>query len=128
MRKLKMIALFPGKFQPLHLGHIVTIRRLQKTYEKVIVLVTKDGSYMSQEEIVNTLKEVLPEVEVATISGRLVDRTRFSLKRQLRNLHFDIIVSGNNDVIDWALKVDIPSCYYPRSTGPLFSGTELRKC
>jgi len=34
--------LFPGKFQPPHLGHIITIMRLRKDYNKIIIGITDD--------------------------------------------------------------------------------------
>ena len=45
------IALFPGKFQPPHLGHITTLMKLYPKYDKIIIGITQDKpEVLSQEK------------------------------------------------------------------------------
>ena len=43
MKSRMITALFPGKFQPPHLGHIISIMSICDQYDKVIVAVTDDN-------------------------------------------------------------------------------------
>jgi hypothetical protein len=50
-----------------------------------------------------------------------------SKKKDLKGLpNFDVLLSGNVDVLNWAKKFNINAEYIARSEGFLFSGTEIR--
>jgi pantetheine-phosphate adenylyltransferase len=73
------IAVCPGSFDPVTLGHIDVIKRARQLFDKVIVVVmintTKNPAF-SVEERVNFLKKVTEEfdnVEIDTYSGLLAD-------------------------------------------------------
>lgn len=79
------IAVYPGSFDPVHLGHVEVIRRAVRLFDRVIVAVAvnveKGSSLFSVEDRVAMLAEVaadLPTVEVAAYQGLTVD---FALER-----------------------------------------------
>jgi hypothetical protein len=117
--EMKQTAFMPGKFNPPHIGHIQTILKLKESYN-LIVGVTGDipkTAVMTQDEIINELKGL--GVEVVGIDGVLTH------KRIADGLpKFDVLLSGNNEVLAWATKLGVPSKFVPRSGD--ISGTKLR--
>lgn len=73
------IAVYPGSFDPVTLGHLDIIVRASKLFDKLIVGVLNNNiksPLFLVEERVNMLSEVtkdLPNVEVQSFSGLLVD-------------------------------------------------------
>ena len=73
------IAVYPGSFDPVTLGHCDIIERSAKIMDKVIVAVLNNNSktpLFSVEERVNILKEAtkdLPNVKVDSFSGLLIN-------------------------------------------------------
>ncbi|MDH6364228.1 pantetheine-phosphate adenylyltransferase [Enterococcus sp. PF1-24] len=62
----KRIALFPGSFDPLTMGHLDTIQRSTKLFDEVIVGVftnTNKKSYFTEEEKLQLISEVLAPFE-----------------------------------------------------------------
>ncbi len=76
------IAVYPGSFDPVTLGHYDIIERTSKIFDKVILGVLNNRAkspLFSAEERVNMLKEVtvsLPNVEVQSFEGLLIDFVR----------------------------------------------------
>lgn len=77
------IAVCPGSFDPITLGHLDIIRRSTKLFEKVIVVVMvnyhKPSSCFTAEERVEMIRRVtkdMPNVEVDTYGGLLADYVR----------------------------------------------------
>lgn len=79
---MKLIAIYPGTFDPITYGHIDIIERGAKLFDKVIVAVaptSRKPSYLSMTERVVLLNEVLqsmPKVSVAHLEGLVVDFAR----------------------------------------------------
>lgn len=72
------IAICPGSFDPVTLGHLDIIERAGQLFDKVIVLVMSNSakkSAFSVEERITLLKKCIdkPNIEVDTYSGLLVD-------------------------------------------------------
>ncbi|HIJ11362.1 TPA: hypothetical protein HA278_04870 [Candidatus Woesearchaeota archaeon] len=129
-----MIAFFPGRFQPPHLGHVLTIMRLLPEYSVFIIGITEDGlvDKNTAEKIRSLFSDffariVLPyktRVEILTIPGVL---TQYKTKKDMNKLpKFDILLSGNPKVIEWAQLHGFPSKFVPRAEGVFCSGTEIR--
>lgn len=120
-----MIVFFPGKFQPPHLGHVLTIISLYNDYDKIIIGITDDGpcvvSRPCTKEIFEKVFRLLPKVSVVLIDGILCDR-----KSPLGLPTFDVLLSGNPNVIAWANKHNVKTSHVSRSEGLGFSGTNLR--
>ena len=75
------IAICPGSFDPVTLGHIDIIERASQLFDRVIVLVMSNSSKNSLftlEERMNLIKRCInnPNIEVDTYSGLLVDYAR----------------------------------------------------
>lgn len=79
---MKKIAVYPGSFDPITNGHIDIIRRSARTFDKVYVAVLVNSNkkpLFTIEERMEWIKRAtkdLPNVEVDTFSGLLVDYMR----------------------------------------------------
>ena len=127
MKQNMQVAFFPGKFHPPHLGHIQTIYKILSKYRKLYVCVsghTPTESVTTPEKIFKLLTDFFKEIdniEVVFLNETLVN------KKDLSGLpKFDVLLSGNTDVLDWAAKYNIKTDFVPRSEGFFCSGTEIR--
>ena len=120
-----MIALFPGKFQPPHIGHVISIVRIYEKYDKVIIGITEDGPVvMEQKKRVEMMQEVfkfMPKVVVIPLHGVLIEYNDGS---QLPD--FDVCLSGNKKVVEKISTLGMCAKFLDRSSGIGFSGTEIR--
>ena len=93
------IAVCPGSFDPVTLGHLDIVRRAANLFDRVIVLVTlnpKKQSLFSLEERVALIRRVttdLPNVTVDSHDGLLVD--------YLKAHEADVIVKGLRAMSDY---------------------------
>jgi cytidyltransferase-like protein len=128
MRVDSPIAFFPGKFHPPHLGHLKTLLDLSKKYNKLIIGVsehTPDSAVTNVDNIVSMLKSLFEyhsAIEVVRIKGVLVEKTNTEGLPK-----FDILLSGNPDVLSWAKGLGVLNQFISRADGNLFSGTEIRE-
>ena len=118
---------FPGKFQPPHIGHVRTISKLLMKYQQIIVGVTEgEPRVVPQEEVIKQFKEIFAIIpgyraRFVPIEGTLTDY------QSLNGIpEFDILVTGNDEVIKWAIDLEICVKKIPRSKGIGCSGTEIR--
>lgn len=76
------IAIYPGSFDPITVGHLDIIRRSSKLFEKVVVAVLinvdKKGLFNIEErvELIERVVSDLPNVQVKSFQGLLVDFMR----------------------------------------------------
>ena len=129
MDQSRKVAFFPGKFHPPHLGHLCTILDLVPKFRKIIIGVSedrpKDFECTTPDRVIEIMKLVFKNfdnIEVVLIDGVLTERTSMDGLPD-----FDILISGNKDVLDWANDVGILCECTPRSPGFLYSGTEIRQ-
>jgi len=122
-----MIGLFVGKFQPPHLGHVISIMSIYNDYDKIIIGVTEgEPRVMSLDKTVTILDlvfEHLPKIEVYPIKGTLDNRSAIPYLPD----EWDEIITGNSLVINLAKEEGWNYRYLPRTKGIGYSGTELRK-
>jgi len=119
----ELTAVFIGKFQPPHIGHMITAKRLLAQYAHVIVAVT-DGkpNIMSPKTVLDIFKEVLGNegFSYKHIDGAVDEGTaKFSF-------NFDIICSGNPLVLDLLKKQGYNVEFFERSNDDYFTGTSIR--
>lgn len=123
-------AFFPGKFQPPHVGHFVTVGKIYDKYDKIIIGITEDvpkecDFSMDQKERKRIFDEVfrhMPKVEVVMIKGII------ETSEKGENLpKFDICLTGNEKVIKKIRSFGMKAEFLPRSEGPAFSGEEIRR-
>tara|TARA_B100000214_G_C23904530_1_gene598174 strand:+ start:116 stop:1096 length:981 start_codon:yes stop_codon:yes gene_type:complete len=123
--KPRSVAFFPGKFQPVHMGHIASIMKIFDDYEKIIIGITSDSpNILSLNERKNIFKSVLSrykKFEYVFFDTSLVDIVDISVLPQ-----FDVCVSGNQKVIDFMKKYNFKTRFLNRSKGIGYSGTEIR--
>ena len=78
----KKIAVYPGTFDPITLGHVSVVKRGLLVFDKIIVAVAKEtqkNTFFSLEERYSMLKEIFQDedrVEVMKFEGLLVDFVR----------------------------------------------------
>ena len=78
----KIVAIYPGSFDPLTNGHLDLIERASRIFDRLVVSILRNPDkdpLFSVPERVEMLKEVveaLPNVEVDTFEGLLVDYAR----------------------------------------------------
>ena len=77
---MKRIAVYPGSFDPVTVGHLDVIRRASKLFDELIVLVSKNimksnESFTPQERVsmITRVTTDLPNVRVDLSGGLLVD-------------------------------------------------------
>ena len=96
---MKKIAICPGSFDPITNGHLDIIKRASTLFDKVIVLVVinpvKTAAFTPQEraEMISVATEGMPNVEVDTYNGLLVE--------YLRQVGATAIVKGLRAVSDF---------------------------
>ena len=121
----KPVPFFPGKFQPVHMGHITSIMKIFDDYDKIIICITSDSpNILSFDERKNSFKSVLYKFDKIQY---------FFLETALLNVEdikllpvFDVCVSGNTSVINFMKSNNIETRLLGRSKGVGYSGTELR--
>jgi len=125
-KKSKGIALFPGKFQPPHLGHIRTLLNIYEDYDIIYVCVTEGGPHLipiteSYEILKDTLR-YLPKFEVIMVKGSIYTRDAFENMPK-----FDVFVSANSKAIEIANEFNLKTRFLSRTKGIGYSGTSLRR-
>lgn len=99
------IAVYPGSFDPVTLGHVDIIERTSKMMDHVIVGVLQNNSktpLFSVEERVTMLKSVtshLKNIEVKSFDGLLVDFVHQN--------HADVIVRGLRAITDFEYELQL---------------------
>lgn len=100
-----VVAVYPGSFDPATYGHLDVIQRASVSFDKVIVGVLHNSAkspLFSVEERVNMLKsltEDLPNVEVKSFGGLLVDFVRAN--------QADAVIRGLRAVTDFEYELQI---------------------
>ena len=127
MEMTRKVAFFPGKFHPPHIGHIQTILNIIPNYRKVIIGISQD---IPEENIISDPKAIegmlkefftsFDNVEICAFSGVLVDKENADGLPK-----FDVMISGNLEVLSWANKNKIECQFIERSFNTL-SSTSIR--
>ncbi|RXZ77288.1 pantetheine-phosphate adenylyltransferase [Paenibacillaceae bacterium] len=104
---MQRIAVYPGSFDPVTLGHLDIIHRAAKQYDRLVVAVLNNMSkkpLFSVEERKALLSEVtsdLPNVEI--------DSFRDLLVRYMRSKNAQVIVRGIRSVTDFEYELQLAS-------------------
>jgi len=99
---------------------------IYQDYDKIIIGVTEDKPRIIPPQKVKIIFESvlrhLPKFKVMIVKGTIENND------SLDNLpEFDILLSGNMNVINHVKKFGINAQFMPRSKGIGYSGTEIRK-
>lgn len=93
------LAVYPGTFDPMTLGHLDVIRRASKLFDRVVVAVADSRAkkpFFTLDERVAMAREIVsiyPNVEIMGFSGLLADF--------LRSVEADVILRGLRAVSDF---------------------------
>ena len=121
----KPVAFFPGKFQPVHMGHIASLMRIFDDYDKIIICITSDSpNILSFDERKSSFQSVLSKfnkIEYFFLETALVNIKDINILPT-----FDVCVSGNKSVIDFMRSNNFKTRLLGRSQGVGYSGTLLR--
>lgn len=118
------IALFLGRFQPPHVGHLLTIKNLLREYDKLIIGVTEGLPRIMAPDVVKAMLADLIDndrVDVVLINGVVEDGTA------IIDFDFDVCVSGNQRVLEIMRKRGKSVSYAKRSLDNLYTGTSQRQ-
>lgn len=121
-----MIGFFPGKFQPPHLGHIMSIMDIYDNYEKIIIAITDDKpKILTLNERVDIFKIIfkhMKKIQIITLEDIIITK----LEDDINLPKFDICISGNKDVLNKMTDLGYNVEFLDRSKGIGYSGTEIR--
>ena len=105
MGAIMKVAIYPGSFDPLTLGHLDMIKRSAKIVDELVIGVLNNSaknSLFSLDERVSMIKEMtesMPNVTVASFDGLLVD--------YMKEINATIIVRGLRAVTDFEYELQI---------------------
>jgi nicotinamide mononucleotide adenylyltransferase len=125
-------AIFPGKYQPLHLGHILSICRIKEMgYQEIYIILTHDTPHITTPEENEAIIKKIFEYDFKSgrmksmiISKTLLDHDSLKLPNS-RNT-YDIL-TGNKSVLKWSKNHGYNPVFFPRTEGVGYSGSEIRK-
>ena len=124
-KKSKPVAFFPGKFQPVHMGHITSLMKIFDDYDKIIIGITSDSpnvlSLKSRKDIFKSVLSRFNKFEFVLFDTALVN-----IKDTNTLPEFDVCVTGNQSVVDFMEKNNFKTRLLSRSEGVGYSGTEIR--
>ena len=111
-----MTALFSGRFDCPHLGHLISILRLSKKFNTVIVVILDYPERMFPVEYARTvlceaLSSCVGDVEVFTNSTHFGRITR----KELNEWEFDVYCAGNMEVLSHIKSLGVPVQYVERA-------------
>lgn len=100
MDKNKQVALISGRYDPGHIGHIVTIHRLAKEFKKIIVVIL---DYKEREYPAQYTKQIFGEI-LSYSTGNYeihINNTHFGkiTQEELDEWRFDVYAAGNMEVL-----------------------------
>ena len=120
---MRQIGFFPGKFQPPHIGHVLTISKLMKEYDIIIGISPDDPRVVSQYEVKKTFKLIFED----RVRYYIFDRVFTDYITMSNFPDFDILLTGNDKVITWADELNIRAKKILRTQCIGGNGEELRK-
>ena len=126
-----MKALFIGRFEPLHKGHVHVLRKLMKKYEKVIIGI---GSLETSEKNPFTLEERKRMIRLSLGKGnyRIMAIPDFGNDRRWveyikKHIKFDVAVSGNPHVIRCFKALNINTLMIKHYKSAIYDASKIRE-
>ncbi|MFT4718652.1 MAG: pantetheine-phosphate adenylyltransferase [Rickettsiales bacterium] len=132
----KNIAIYPGSFDPITLGHIDIIKRASKIFDHVILAIARDNtksSFFSMEKKLSMAQNVLEDlknVEVSDFSGLLVNfakkrKAKIAIRglRAISDFEYEFQIYNMNSKLD----PNLQTIFLPSSTELQFISSKLVK-
>lgn len=104
---MSQIAVYPGSFDPIHVGHVDIITRISKLYDQVTVLIAnspqKNSLFTAEErkELIERILKHIPNMKVEIFGGLTVD--------YMRRNKAGVIVRGLRAVVDFEYEMTMSS-------------------
>lgn len=121
-----MKALFLGKFQPPHVGHIMTILKLADEYDEVIVGITDSYPKIISQKISHEILDKILSNSSNNIKVELV-KGDFTKGTASIESNFDVLCSGNEKVLEKGRELGYLTKFIERYNDRIYSGTNERK-
>lgn len=123
---LSKIVLFSGRFDPPHIGHIITISKLVREFKEIMVVVLdySEAEYplCYRKQALSGMMNCLPGLHyVIDYPTHFAEIT----KEEISKFKFDVYASGNLSVLKHIESLGIPTLYVERSFD--YSATEIRE-
>lgn len=99
------IGIYPGSFDPVTIGHLDIIKRSSKLVDKLVIGVLNNSkktpvfSAEERKEMIKTVTKDIPNIEVETFNGLLVDFAKIK--------NADVIIRGLRAVSDFEYELQI---------------------
>ena len=99
------IGIYPGSFDPVTIGHLDIIKRSAKLVDKLVIGVLNNSkktpvfSAEERKEMIKTVTKDIPNIEVETFNGLLVDFAKIK--------NADVIIRGLRAVSDFEYELQI---------------------
>nr|WP_231737048.1 adenylyltransferase/cytidyltransferase family protein [Halobacterium sp. CBA1126] len=128
-------AAFPGRFQPFHVGHYRTVRRLRREYDLVVALGSPQKARtprnpLTAAERERVVRECFPALDLVRVRDE--DRGEAGYpdwgRRLVARTDADVVVTGNETVADIVREHTDARVEAQRLHDPdRYSGTEIRR-
>ena len=132
------VAIFSGRFDPLHIGHILTIIEIAKKYDHVFVpILNYSNRFIEVEIILKIFKRIFEHMDnlffkVTLIVneihfGKITSKEYKTLIKSINCENDDVTyLSGNFEVLDHMNKIGIKNRYFKRTMDEVYTGTNIR--
>jgi cytidyltransferase-like protein len=135
-------AIFSGRFDPPHIGHIMTILKLAERFGKVVVVVLEykerescdaAGAKQVFDCVFNAImgRSVRNKVDVVVNKIHFGKITFSEYDLFLRNIgacyNHTVYLSGNKEVLENMVMQQIKCEFVPRSSESIYTGTKIRE-
>lgn len=104
---MSQIAVYPGSFDPIHVGHVDIITRISKLYDQVTILIANSSQKSSlftaeeRKDLIERLLSDIPNKKVEIFGGLTVD--------YMRKHNAGVIVRGLRAVVDFEYEMTMSS-------------------
>jgi cytidyltransferase-like protein len=133
------IAVFSGRFDPPHIGHVISIQKLADMHDIVIVpILNYQERFISPESAQGVFVSVFEHLHTSSLVKFVINCTHFA---RITLLGFDILLkecgidqsvnnviyyAGNNEVLENMMRIGVRCEYLNRSIDEIYTGTKIK--
>lgn len=133
------VSVFSGRFDPFHIGHLLTIYRIIKESNIIIIPVLDyEGRVVSAKDTAGQMLEAINPICHGCALLFYIGKTHFSeisreeylgiVTKAGIGLNNEILYfSGNQEVLDHMKEIGVKNIFVPRSNDGVYSGTIIRE-